>query len=146
MSRFAPPAIPPTQWAAAAVCGKLVAQGILERDEMLPDLCLAALRRGYCGDLIGLRTRLAWRVREEADIWRTRRNKAAASIRYTLAPLLLNLEPAPALFASAEHVNREAGEPFLPSEVGAIVREEVAAELRRRAWQGRGRGRRHVRQ
>lgn len=120
---------PPIQTQAARTFGKLIAQGIVAYDDVLPDLYRAAIKAGYTGDRRGLRTRLAWHLREAADFWQIERSKADWPIREAIAPLVEAREPAEAIMARAHAANEARGEPLLRSEVRGLVREVLQAAL-----------------
>lgn len=126
---FRHPLIPPQQWAAAGSCGKLIAQGILAAEDVLPELCRAAMRAGYKGDLRGLRTHIAWHLADTADHWRRERDRAEFLIRRGIGPLLELLAEGSEILAKADAINTEAGEPLFWREVRAIVSEEMAATI-----------------
>ena len=85
---FKHPLIPELQWQAAATCGKLVAQGVLEWREPIDGLMEAAIRAGYRGSKPGLRTHLSWQVRDIAGHWRLARSRTAYQINQALWPPL----------------------------------------------------------
>ena len=139
---------PPVQWAAAGTAGKLVAQGILAVDDIVPDLYRAAIRAGYTGDRRGLRCRLFWRVRESADHWRMERDRAEALIRQDAFPRAEVWTDPDEITDHAHAINEARGEPLLRREVVALVDEVLEAILRRLAWEqsrNKKRGRRNVR-
>ncbi len=121
---------PPIQWAAAGSCGKLVAQGILEARDMVPQLLAAAVRAGYDGDLMGLQTRLHWEITDSAHWWGMERRAMAWRIRRRIQPMF-GVAPDPGrILHAADHENHEAGEPLLWREVKAIVAAELGAWVR----------------
>lgn len=139
---------PPHLAQACDDAGALVAKRILCLDELVESLCVAAaqhncrtLPRGDRGDMGGLRTRIAWAVRESADAWDIRRHQAEWAIWRGIGPLLEARAPAAEILAEAERINTDAGSPLLRSEAAEVVKEAMRAELRRAARQ---RGRRHA--
>ena len=138
---------PPAQTEAARRLGKLMAQGIVSYDDVLPQLVDAAVKLGgYSGCLSGLQSRLAGTLRECADHWRIERSKAEWVVRRELTPMLDALAEGLVILRAAHATNERLGEPLLRSEVMAIVEAEMAARmaLMAPAPQPKGR-RRHVR-
>lgn len=139
-----PGAIPPIQEAAAATFGKLVAQGVVESKDAVESLYEAAIKAGYQGDQAGLRTRLWWRVRDNADEWHNRRIRADVLIRRDLAPML-DAEPripAMEIWREAQRQNARHGEPFLSTELFSLVDDEMGVRLARDKARRRHYGRR----
>jgi hypothetical protein len=139
---------PPVQWAAAGTAGKLVAQGILAVEDIVPDLYRAAIRAGYSGDRRGLRCRLFWRVREVADHWRMERDRAVWLIQQDAQPRAEAWTDPDEITDYAHAINERRGEPLLRREVVAAVDEVLEAILRREAGtqtKNKKRRRRHVR-
>lgn len=132
----------PVQWAAAGSCGKLVAQGILEARDMVPQLLAAAVRAGYDGDLLGLQSRITWEINDNADVWRRERDRTEFLIRRALQPMLEAWADANEIFREADAVNEQRGAPLLWREVTAIVEGQLAFAIERRVRTSR---RRHVR-
>jgi hypothetical protein len=139
---------PPVQMAAAGTAGKLVAQGILAVEDIVPDLYRAAIRAGYSGDRRGLRCRLFWRVRESAEHWGWERDRAAWLIRQDAFPRAEAWADPDEITRFAHKINENRGEALLRSEVVAVVDEVLEDRLRRDAAarsKNKKRGRRHVR-
>jgi hypothetical protein len=126
---FSHPLDPPIQTAAASAAGKLVAQGILAEDDILPELITAALRAGYRGHRHGLQCRLTWALRDSADHWRRERDRAEFVIRRELAPMLDAWEEAVAIFRAGHAINERLQEPLLRCEVVGVVESEMAVRL-----------------
>lgn len=140
------PLDPQTQWDAAARCGKLVAQGILTAEDIVPQLVDAAVRAGYRADRVGLQSRLTWHVTETADHWRRERDRTEFVLRRELQPMLAAFADGQAILKAAHALNDQAHAPLLSSEVKAVVEAEMAAliaTLRRQTPQTRRR--RHAR-
>lgn len=135
---------PPAQTEAARTFGKLIAQGIVAYDDVLPDLYRAAIKGGYTGDKRGLRTRLAWHLRETADHWRLQRSMAVRVISDELVPMLDALAEGIEIVRAGHDINERLGEPLLRSEVVALIEAQMAARMAALAPQPKGR-RRHVR-
>ena len=92
------PLDPPAQHRAAVVFGRLVAAGLLTREECLPHLVRAGLRTRQV-DPAGLRARLAHTLHDAAAVHARRRSRAARAVREAVAPLLAVWAP-PAATAS----------------------------------------------
>jgi hypothetical protein len=120
---------PPLQTAAARAAGKLVAQGILAEDDILPDLITAAIKAGYRGHRHGLQARLTWALRESADYWRRERDRAEFVIRRELAPMLDALEEGLAIIRQGHAINERLAEPLLRREVLAVVESEMSFRI-----------------
>ncbi|MBX6382098.1 MAG: hypothetical protein IRZ07_03855 [Microbispora sp.] len=131
------PLDPPVQWAAAATCGKLVAQGILSVEDIVPKLLEAAIRAGYRGDRSGLQTRLSWHVRDNADHWSRERDRVEFLIRRGIAPLLAEWAEPIQILRAAHAINEKHQEPLLRREVKDLVAAEMAARLRARVGRRR---------
>lgn len=123
---FRHPLDPQTQWDAAATCGKLVAQGVLDVADIVPQLIEAAVRAGYAGDLSGLQSRLTWHVRANEQHWQQRRGQTRWRITQAIAPQLETRAPSAAILAEAQAINDADGSPLLPRE----VRDSVAQAMR----------------
>lgn len=132
---------PPGLWDACADAAVLVAQRILAPDDVVASLHDAAVCGGYAGDIRGLRTRILWAVRDGAEAWGFRRDRAEWDIRRGLGPLLEARAPAAVILAEAERINAAAGHPLLRPEVAEVVKEAMRAKLRRAAG---ARRRRHA--
>ncbi len=130
--------IPPEVFEACERLGKLLAQ----TDENMPppqwvqSLFQRALREGYGGDHNGLRCRIAWKLRDDADQWHRQRRRTGWDIADALEPLLEVRAEATALLRESAAVNDGAACPFLPGEVVEIVLAEVRRFLQ---WGGRRR-------
>lgn len=135
---------PPELAQACEDAGCLVAQRILGWEDIVTSLHDAAVRGGYQGCLSGLRARIAWAVREAADRWETRRDRAEWDIRHGLRPRLERHEPFASLLAEAERINAAAGHPLLTHEVRFFVIEAMRAQLAFEARQAKQRRRRHA--
>ena len=116
---------------AARPLGRLVAFRLLSRDEALDALLAAAEHVEVRGDRIGWRVELAYaltRWTTEAEI---AAGKADFAIRRALAPLLIAGAPSAELLAAAQAANAAAGGILFADQVAAIVRNEIAWQLRR---------------
>lgn len=124
---------PPTQWAAGATAGKLVAQGVLDGADIVGKLVEAAVKAGYKGDLRGLRVRMTWQVADNANAWGMQRDRTDWTIRRGISDLLAQWAEPITILRHAHHINEQAGEPLLRSEVKRLVAEEMTEALKRRA-------------
>lgn len=122
---------PPELDKACDDAGALVAQRILEWQDIVTSLHDAAVRGGYQGDPKGLHNRIAWAVQESADAWGIRRDKAEWAIRRGIQPMLEAWEDWRVILANAEDINREAGSPLLRPEVIETVKDAMRAHIRR---------------
>jgi hypothetical protein len=114
--------------AAATAFGKLVAQALVPADEALEHLAKAARNAGYAGDIGGLRSRLAAKVRASCHEWIAAAGEADTAIRKVVSPYLRARQPA---IAAAFAENEARGAPLLPDTVRDIVAEEEAWWIRR---------------
>jgi hypothetical protein len=124
---FKHPLDPPIQWAAAATFGKLIAQHLVDPEDVLPQLVEAAVKAGYTGDRSGLQARLIWHVTDTVDHWSRERDRVEYVIRRELAPMLAALADGQVILRSAQDINEREHEPLLRREVQAIVEAEMAA-------------------
>jgi len=113
------------------MAGRLIAQGLLEADEFLPDLMEAAIIGGYKGDKSGLQCRLSWALLDSAARWRSVRSKAEYDIGQALRPMIDERRPSSELFATANFINKSLGQPLLSHEVTAIAEDHMAFALAR---------------
>ncbi|MBN9560200.1 MAG: hypothetical protein J0H14_05655 [Alphaproteobacteria bacterium] len=124
------PLDPPAQHRAAIVFGRLVAAGLLTREECLPHLVRAGLRARRV-DPAGLRARLAHTLHDAAVVHARRRRRAARVVREAIAPLLAVWAAPAAIHAAARAANAGLGAPLLAREVEAIAADEAARVLAR---------------
>lgn len=122
------PLDPPVQHRAAAVFGRLIAAGLLTREECLPHLVRAGLRT-HKVDPAGLRARLAHTLHDAAVAHARRRGRAARAVRETIAPLLAAWAAPAAIRAAARAANASLGAPLLTHEAEAIAASEAARVL-----------------
>lgn len=111
--------------------GRLIAAGLLARDEALATLCAGAEHAHVRGDPSGWRTELAVALTLATTEAGIAAGRAEADLRRALAPLLAERRPSAELLRAAAEVNAAAGDVLLPQQLRAIVRREVACELRR---------------
>jgi hypothetical protein len=142
---FKHPLDPPLQWSAAASAGKLVAQGILAVEDILPDLIEASINAGYRGHRHGLRARLTWQLRETAEYWRRERDQIDVYIRRELAPMFDALAPALDIIRAAHAINEQSNEPLLRPEVVTVIETEMGRRIAAFNRQSQTRGRRNAR-
>ena len=121
---------PPAQHRAAALLGRLAAQGLIDSNEALPALLDAAFQAAPSVDRSGLRARLAHRLADSRAAWESARRRAAFAIRSALAPLIAARAQRAALFAAADDADRS--EALLPRERRAIATALFARALRER--------------
>jgi hypothetical protein len=126
---FKHPLDPQTQWDAATTAGKLVAQGVIAKADVLPQLFDAAIRAGYTGDRRGLRSRLTWHLTEVTSYWRGVREKTERMMRQELITLLASFADGTDILDTAHKINEGANEPLLRFEVKRVVEEEIAKLL-----------------
>jgi hypothetical protein len=126
------PLDPPAQHRAAALLGRLAAQGLIDTNEALPALLDAAFRAAPFVDRSGLRARLAHRLADSRAAWESARRRAAFAIRSALTPLIAARAPRAALFAAADEADRARA--LLPRERRAIATALVARALRAQRW------------
>ena len=129
---------PARQHAVARRFGKLLAQGLLAREDCLAALVQAALDSGYGGDIRGLQSRLSWTLDDSTRHWEITRDKAEVAIRARVRVLADLSKPSCLILRDIEGVNEERGAPLLTHEVHELAREEIAGWLRRQ------RSRRHA--
>ena len=121
----------------AAVFGRLVAQGVEDRDAALAAMRAEAARRMPALDAIGRDARMAWLLDDAVATWDLARQRTRFGIRRALGPLLAERRPSAELLAAARATNTEAGGPLRDAEVVAEVRREVYWAARRAAKEAR---------
>lgn len=136
---------PPIQWAAAASCGKLVAQGLVEIRDIVQALIDAAKEDAWQGDLSGLQARLTWQVTDTADHWCRVRDRTEYLIRNALGPLIEARAAGADILAAAHAVNEQQDEPFTSREVWRLVNEILEEAMARIDRMAKQRGRRNAR-
>jgi len=124
------PLDPAAQHRAAVVFGRLIAAGLLTREECLPHLVRAGLR-GRQSDPAGLRARLAHTLHDAAAVHARRRSRAARAVREAIAPLLAAWSAPAVIRAAARAANASLGAPLLAHEAEAIAAHEAARVLAR---------------
>jgi hypothetical protein len=112
------------------VFGRLVAAGLMTREECLPHLVRAGLRVSPV-DPAGLRARLAHTLHDAAAAHARVRGRAARAVREAVAPLLAGRAAAGAIRAAARDTNAALGAPLLVREAEAIAAHEAARVLAR---------------
>jgi hypothetical protein len=127
------PLDPPAQHRAAALLGRLAAQGLIDTNEALPALLDAAFCAAPSVDRSGLRARLAHRLADSRAAWEAARSRAAFAIHSALAPLIAARASRAALFAAADEVDR--AQALLPRERRAIATALVARALRVKSYE-----------
>jgi hypothetical protein len=124
----------PNHWVVVAdVFGRMVAQGIEDRERALAALREAAAKRQPAMDASGRDMRMAWLLRDAEERWHMTRDRTRFGIRRALGPLLADRVPSPQLLAAALAVNDAAGNPLMLDEVREEVRREVYWLMRRTA-------------
>ncbi len=124
------PLDPSAQHRAAVVFGRLIAAGLMTREECLPHLVRAGLRVRRV-DPAGLRARLAHTLHDAAAAHARRRSRAARAVRDAIAPLLAAWAAPEAIRAAARDANAALGGPLLAHEAEAIAVDEAARVLAR---------------
>lgn len=109
---------------AAALFGRLAAQGLLDEAEIHAVLTRV---RAPGRDPAGLRMRLLHAYADSAAHWQSRRRRAAWRIRAALSPLLDAWAPAAAILRVAQQA---ADDSLLPGEPAAIAAGAAAERLR----------------
>lgn len=124
------PLDPPAQHRAAATFGRLIAAGLMTRDECLPHLVRAELSARHV-DPAGLRARLAHTLHDAAAAHARRRSRAARAVRDAVAPLLAAWAAPATIRAAARDTNAALGAPLFAHEAEAIAAHEAARVLAR---------------
>jgi hypothetical protein len=112
---------------SAAMFGKLVAQRLVDPDDAMKALLLAAKRAGYAGNFRGLRTRLSHVLHDHAHNWITAACEADIAVRKVIAPFIRARKSA---IPAAMFENEQRGAPLQPDAVRGIVAEEEAWWIR----------------
>jgi hypothetical protein len=115
--------------AAAAVLGRLVAWGLLPRDEAFAFLTATARVVAPHRDRFGREARLAWALDDAAAEARHRARRAVWPVRDALAPLLEAGAGASDLIAAGFEA---AGDALPPHAARALIESEVRRHLARR--------------
>jgi hypothetical protein len=123
---FRHPLDPEAPHRAAPLLGRLVAQGLLARQEALDALLHAPADPRLSRS--GLQSRLAHALDDAASAQARRRAAAERAVRRALAAPLLARQPRAALLAAADAADPEGH--LLPRERRALVKAEVAWTLR----------------
>jgi len=122
-----PPVGPVNRWRCiAGVYGRLVAQGVMARDEALASLLAAGAERMPRMAACGRDMRLAWALDDAVAAWRMGRDRTRFALRRALAPMLAERAPSARLLAVARSINLDAG--------GALLEREVLDEVRREVY------------
>ncbi len=124
------PLDPAAQHRAAAAFGRLIAAGLMTREECLPHLVRAGLRTSRV-DPAGLRARLAHTLHDAAAAHASRRRRAARAVREAIAPLLARWATPEAIRGAARDTNAVLGAPLLAHEAEEIAADEAARVLAR---------------
>lgn len=126
------------RWAhMAAVFGRLVAQGVEDREAALATMRAGAAERLPAMDAAGRDARMAWLLDDATMAWGMARERTRFAIRRALGPLLAGRRRSAELLAAARATNTEAGGPLRDAEVVAEVRREVYWAARRAAKEAR---------
>lgn len=128
---------PPELAKACDDAGCLIAQHILDTEDIVTSLHDAAVRGGYQGDLMGLRTRIAWAVRESADAWDMRRYRMEWTIRRGIQHLLEAHDRAVVILAEAQRLNKLGASPLLRREVENVVADAMRGQLAKEETEAR---------
>ena len=124
------PLDPAAQHRAAAIFGRLIAAGLMTREECLPHLVRAGLGASLV-DPAGLRVRLAHALHDAAAAHARRRSRAARAVRDAVAPLLAAWAAPATIRAAARDANAALGAPLLAHEAETIAAGEAARVLAR---------------
>ena len=115
----------------AAVYGRLVAQGVEDRDAALASIRTAAAARMPAMDASGRNMRMAHLLDDAVQTWDLARDRTRFAVRRALGPLLAERRPSVDLLNAGRAVNDAAGGPLRDVEVVAEVRREVFWAARR---------------
>jgi hypothetical protein len=99
--------IPAPQLRAAAVAGRLHAEGLLDATELLPDLLAAARSAAPHLDPAGLRMRLAHAMADSATAHAAARGRAARDVARAVEDALAARRPRARILAAAESADPE---------------------------------------
>ena len=99
--------MPEAQQRAAAVAGRLHAEGLLDATELLPALIAAAHAAAPHLDPLGLRTRLAHIIADSASAHAAARGRAARFVARAVEDALAARLPRARILATAEAADRE---------------------------------------
>ncbi len=118
------PTDPETPWRAIPRLGKLVAQGLIGRDEVRAALAAAPAPGA---DASGWRARREWRLADAIAGWTRERARAEAAIARVLRPLLAARAPRAVLESATESADPRGA--LRPGERTALLHAAVAAAL-----------------
>ena len=118
------PTDPHSPWRAIPRLGKLVAQGLIGRDEVRAALAAAPAPGA---DRSGWRARREWRLADAIAGWQRERARAGAEIARTLRPLLAARAPRAALEAATDAADPRGA--LRPAERTALLHAAVEAAL-----------------
>jgi hypothetical protein len=118
---------------------KMIAMGILEREDAIQSLTEAAVRLGCGMAPTELRTNFSIKLNGLIPIWEMRRSKTERMVRYQVKPIVQRWGSVAELEAGGVRINDEMGQPLLCVEIERIIAGLMAEHL---MWQRRtGRGR-----
>ena len=118
---------------ATDTIAKLIAQGLLTREEVLPDIIAAAHQAAPHQDRSGVQARATWALDDAIRNAHLFRSATAAAIRRAVHSLAEQRAPREQILRSAADINRRADSPLLTYEVREEAREAVAWWLNRNA-------------
>ncbi|MBN8891084.1 MAG: hypothetical protein J0H91_12425 [Rhodospirillales bacterium] len=121
---------PETQLRAARIAGRLVAQGLLDEDEILPPIVHAACAAAPTLSPWGLHSHLLHALRDSCRATLGARDRAAWRVHDALAPLIVARAARRRLLAAAAEA--DAGGLLLAHERRAIAEQLVCRALARR--------------
>jgi len=116
----------------ALAMGKMVAQGVVYPDDVVPTLIEASAKRGHPNAEI-MHARLSWTLADAAAHWLQLQKWADYNIRQAVVPMLEGRRTAKDILEAAHAENARLGEPLVRHQVRQAVEREISYFLSQRA-------------
>jgi hypothetical protein len=110
---------------------RMIAMGLIERQDALDSLVEESIRLGCRMEPTVIRSSFAIRLNGTVPHWERQRGKAVAFIKGEIRPLLEQWADQRQILDAAARVNDRLGEPLLWREVKDVVRQELLWVIRR---------------